>query len=71
MRTFLGMTDSNAYAEPEALLPIGDVARLAGVTVATIRNWERAGKIAAVRTPTNQRRFRQSDVAALLGGPKS
>lgn len=71
MRTLLSMTNSDTYEAPEALLPIGDVARLAGVTVATIRNWERAGKITAVRTPTNQRRFRKTDVDALLGGGDS
>lgn len=68
MRTLLRMTDSDTYEAPEVLLPIGDVARLAAVTVATIRNWERAGKISSVRTPTNQRRFRKSDVDALLAG---
>lgn len=68
MRMLLVMTDSDTYEAPEALLPIGDVARIAGVTVATIRNWERAGKISSVRTPTNQRRFRKSDVDTLLAG---
>lgn len=59
------MTDSNTYLDPVAL-PIGEVARLAGVTVPTIRNWERDGKIESFRTPGGQRRFRATDVAALL-----
>jgi len=59
------MTDSNTYLDPVAL-PIGEVARLAGVTVPTVRNWEREGKIQSFRTPGGQRRFRASDVAALI-----
>lgn len=59
------MSNSNTY-QPERLLPIGEVARLAGVTVPTIRNWERDGKITALRTPKNHRRFRQSEVEALI-----
>lgn len=51
------------------MIPIGDVARRFGVTVATVRAWERAGKITAVRTPGNHRVFRRSDVDALLNPP--
>ena len=61
------MTDSNTYLEPVAL-PIGEVARLAGVTIPTVRNWEKAGKLVAFRTPGGQRRFRLADVQALIGG---
>lgn len=60
------MTDSNAY-EPEVMIPIGDVAKILGVTVATVRNWERAGKISSTRTPGGQRRFRRTDVDELTG----
>ena len=59
------MTDSSAYAE-QAALPIGEVARLAGVTVPTVRNWERAGKIASFRTPGGQRRFPIREVERAL-----
>lgn len=48
------------------MIPIGDVARRFGVTVATVRAWERAGKITAIRTPGNHRVFRRADVDALL-----
>ena len=58
----------DTHSDEAALLTIGDVARKMSVTVATVRNWESAGKITAVRTPGNQRRFRQSDVDALLSG---
>ena len=57
----------NIETPPEdRLLRISEVARLAGVTVPTIRNWERLGKIPARRSPTNQRRFRLSEVIAFL-----
>lgn len=59
------MTDTNTYSE-DVMIPIGDVARRFGVTVATVRAWERKGKLTAVRTPGNQRVFRRSDVDALL-----
>lgn len=41
---------------PEHLTP-GEVAGLFGVRVATVRRWARSGKITAVRTPGNHRRF--------------
>jgi excisionase family DNA binding protein len=48
------------------LLPIGAVASTFNVTVGTVRAWERAGKLPAIRTPGGQRRFRRADVDALL-----
>lgn len=70
MPTVTGMTSSNDYLNPVAL-PIGEVARLAGVTVGTVRNWDRAGKLPSFRTPGGQRRFRQADVDAFLNGEKA
>ncbi len=49
-------------------LAIGEVARLLGVTVETVRRWDRAGRITSIRTPGGQRRFAQSEVDRLLGG---
>jgi MerR family redox-sensitive transcriptional activator SoxR len=56
------MSDTDTYDR----LTIGEVAARFGVTVPTVRAWERAGKITAVRTPGNQRRFNRADVEALL-----
>jgi excisionase family DNA binding protein len=61
------MTDTNEHPPPQ-LVSIGEVARRFGVSVATVRNWERSGKLAAVRTPGGQRRFRPSDIAEIMDG---
>jgi excisionase family DNA binding protein len=37
-----------------------------GVTVQTIRAWDKEGKIRVARTPGNQRRIPESEVARLL-----
>lgn len=55
------MTDSKTYLDQVAL-PIGEVARLTGVTIPTVRNWDRRGKIKSFRTAGGQRRFPVSEV---------
>jgi excisionase family DNA binding protein len=52
----------------DELLPIGEVARRFGVSVETIRRWERAGRLTSNRTPMGHRRFSISDVEALKSG---
>ncbi|WP_345043572.1 helix-turn-helix domain-containing protein [Georgenia daeguensis] len=51
---------------PAGLLTVGQTAALLGVSVDTVRRWERDGRVAGFRTPTGQRRFRQHDVEQLL-----
>lgn len=46
--------------------PVGDAAKILGVTVPTVRNYERQGRIEAQRVPGGHRRFRRADVEALL-----
>lgn len=53
----------------ECLLKPGEVARLFRVKVRTVNKWARAGKLPSRRTPGGQRRFRPSDVEALLESP--
>ena len=60
---------SNTYDGSEFVTP-RDAARLLSVSVATIRNWEKAGKIAAIRTPGGQRRFKTVDINRILGESK-
>ncbi len=47
-------------------LTVGESAQLIGVSVDTLKRWEKAGRITSLRTPTGHRRFRRSDVEALL-----
>jgi len=42
-------------------------AELLGVTTQTLRNWDNAGKIRAIRTPGNQRRIPESEINRLSG----
>lgn len=51
----------------EKMLTIGQAAELLNVTVKTLRQWDKEGKIKAYRTPNNHRRFRESDVLSLIG----
>lgn len=46
------------------LIPIGEAARLLGVSVETVRRWERQGKVSATRTAGDQRRFSREDILA-------
>ena len=41
-------------------------AELLGVTTQTLRNWDNAGKIKTIRTPGNQRRIPESEIARFL-----
>lgn len=62
MGTFSHMTDTHTYEQAADLLPIGDAARMLGVSVPTIRRWESEGKIAGTRTLGNQRRFSRNEI---------
>lgn len=46
----------------EDLLQIGDAARLRGVSIDTLRRWEKSGKIQAIRTEGGHRRYRVADL---------
>lgn len=48
-----------------------DVAREKEVTPATVRHWERSGKLPAIRTVTGVRLFTRRDVEALETKKKS
>ena len=57
-------TTSNA----ERLLTPGEVAALFRVDPKTVTRWASAGRIGSIRTPGGHRRFRESEVRALLEG---
>ena len=56
------MNTKDTQSTEADLVPIGEVARIFGVTVATVRRWEREGKISAERTPGGQRRFNRAEI---------
>ncbi|MGH3954487.1 MAG: MerR family DNA-binding transcriptional regulator [Mycobacterium sp.] len=51
---------------PETMLSVGEAATLLGISTDTLKRWEKAGRIKSLRTPTNHRRYRLSEVDALL-----
>jgi excisionase family DNA binding protein len=52
----------------ERLLTPGEVAALFRVDPKTVTRWAASGRISSIRTPGGHRRFRESEVRALLGG---
>lgn len=54
------------HTDDQALVPIGEAARLLGVSISSLRRWEREGKLVALRTPAGHRRFRRADLDALV-----
>lgn len=58
------MTRDTYTDEPP--LRIGEAARRLGVSVDTLRRWDRDGKLRAFRLPGGQRMYHQADVAAVI-----
>jgi excisionase family DNA binding protein len=56
----------NRPMEQEVLLTPAEVAKLFRVDPKTVTRWAKAGKINAIRTLGGHRRYRQSEVQALL-----
>jgi excisionase family DNA binding protein len=52
----------------DRLMTPGEVAALFRVDPKTVTRWAMAGRIGSVRTPGGHRRFRESEVRALLRG---
>ena len=57
--------------EAEPLLSPGEVATMFRVDPKTVTRWAKAGKITSIRTLGGQRRYKESEVRALLGGSVS
>jgi len=49
----------------EKLFSVGKTAKMLGVSIETIRRWEKKGLIKGIRTPTNYRRFPESEIDRL------
>ena len=56
----------NRDSEPETLLTPSEVASLFRVDPKTVTRWAKAGKLTAIRTLGGHRRYRKSEVQALL-----
>ncbi len=54
---------------PKQPLPLGDAARALGVSVDTLRRWDRAGKIRTVRDERNRRLVPAKEVERLASRP--
>jgi len=54
--------------ENDRLLTPGEVAALFRVDPKTVTRWAASGRIGSIRTPGGHRRFRESEVRALLQG---
>ena len=52
----------------DRLLTPGEVAQLFRVDPKTVTRWASAGRLGSIRTPGGHRRFRESEVRALLRG---
>lgn len=56
--------------ELDPLLTPGEVALMFRVDPKTVTRWAAAGRIGSIRTPGGHRRFYESEVRALLEGPR-
>lgn len=63
-------TPEYAHRAGERLLTPGEVARLFRVDPKTVTRWAAAGRIGSIRTPGGHRRFRASEVYAILDNPE-
>lgn len=52
----------------DRLLTPGEAAALFGVDARTVGRWALEGRIGSIKTPGGHRRFRESEVRALLNG---
>jgi excisionase family DNA binding protein len=51
----------------DRLISIGEAARLLGVSVPTLRGWDRSGRLRALRLPSNGRRvYRESTLKCFV-----
>jgi excisionase family DNA binding protein len=52
------------------LLTPGEVAEMFRVDPKTVTRWAAAGRISSIRTPGGHRRFRETEIKALLRGER-
>jgi excisionase family DNA binding protein len=54
--------------DPDPLMTSGQVAALFKVHPKTVTHWAARGRLGSIRTPGGHRRYRESEVRALLRG---
>jgi putative resolvase len=54
----------------DKLVSVSKAANLLGVHIATLRDWDKEGKLHPIRTKGNHRRYKVSDIDLILGEPK-
>ena len=59
---------ANEPLTPEPMLTASEVAAVIGVNPKTVTRWAKAGKLPCIRTLGGHRRYRESDIRALLNG---
>ena len=64
-----GHMNGDSNGNGERLLTPAEVASLFRVDPKTVTRWAKAGKLSAIRTLGGHRRYRESEVRALLQGP--
>lgn len=63
------MSDRGVLDGPDhRMLTPGEVAAMFRVDPKTVTRWAAAGRIGSIRTPGGHRRFRESEVRAMLAG---
>jgi excisionase family DNA binding protein len=63
-----GVNMATRTPESEPLLTPAEVATMFRVDPKTVTRWAKAGKLSAIRTLGGHRRYRESEVRALLAG---
>ena len=56
---------------PARLIPIGEAAHRLGVSVDTLRRWERAGRLHSVRGPNQRRQLPESEINRMVRRKRS
>jgi len=59
------MPDTHGYADDD-MVTIGVAVEITGFAPNTLRRWDEAGRLPVSRTPGNRRRYRVSDLRAVL-----
>src|SRR6058998_2735979 len=61
--------EPNPGSDPDRLLPVGQAARALGISLDTLRRWDREGRLRVVRDRANRRMVPVAEVERLSGRP--